>query len=452
MHSIVKPASILDDRAALVSWFDRTRARSTALFRLIDEAAYYTRPITLRHPIVFYEGHLPAFAVNVLIKKGLGRPGVDERLEQLFARGIDPHDQSAADAVEGRVRSLWPSRAEVRDYVHAAESLLRDALLNEDLVRDDVAVMRRGEAVFCVLEHEAMHQETMLYMWHRLPYALKADSAPAGYSPWVSGRPPQRETATVDEGEATLGAARDEIPFGWDNEFDRLTARVPAFNVDVHSITNADWLQFIEDGGYTTEGHWRADDWAWIKAEGRMHPNFWLAQGNGYLWRGQFEEIDLPLSWPVYVSLAEARAFAKWAGRRLPTEAEYHRAAFGQPGGGERAFPWGDDAPDETQGHFDFAEWDPAPAGSHPHGASAWGIHDLMGNGWEWTSSVFEPFPGFTPMPSYPEYSADFFDGEHYVLKGASPVTARELLRRSFRNWFRPQYPYVYAKFRTVSL
>jgi formylglycine-generating enzyme required for sulfatase activity len=97
-------------------------------------------------------------------------------------------------------------------------------------------------------------------------------------------------------------------------------------------------------------------------------------------------------------------------------------------------------------------EWDPAPAGSHPYGASAWGVHDLMGNGWEWTSSTFEPFPGFSPMPSYPEYSADFFDGQHYVLKGASPVTARELLRRSFRNWFRPQYPYVYAKFRTVSL
>src|SRR5688572_3606717 len=189
---MAKSRSILEDRAALVAWFDRARARSASLFRLIDEAAYYTRPITLRHPIVFYEGHLPAFAVNVLIKKGLGRKGVDDRLEELFARGIDPHDQSAADASEARTRALWPSRQHVRDYVDAADHLLRDALLNETLVRDDVPVMRGGEAVFTVLEHEAMHQETLLYMWHRLPYALKAGAAPFGYSPWVSGRAPER--------------------------------------------------------------------------------------------------------------------------------------------------------------------------------------------------------------------------------------------------------------------
>jgi len=99
---------------------------------------------------------------------------------------------------------------------------------------------------------------------------------------------------------------------------------------------------------------------------------------------------------------------------------------------------------------FDFESWDPHPAGSHPRGASAWGIHDLVGNGWEWTGSVFAPFPGFSALPSYPEYSADFFDGEHFVMKGASSATARELLRPSFRNWFRPRYPYVYAAFRCV--
>jgi len=452
VHTLAKPGSILENRAALVDWFDRTRARSASLFQLIDSAAYYTRPISLRHPIVFYEGHLPAFAVNVLIKKGLGRPGVDERLERLFARGIDPHDQSAADAVGEQTRGVWPARSEVRAYVDAADRLLRDALLTGDLVRDDVPVLRRGEAVFTVIEHEAMHQETLLYMWHRLPYALKAERAPIGYSPWVSGRPPGRSIVRIPDGTATLGASRDEIAFGWDNEFDRHSVRVPAFDIDAHSITNADWIQFMEDGGYTTESLWTPADWTWVRTEGIRHPGFWMSQGGGYLWRAQFEEIELPLSWPVYVSHAEATAFAKWAGRRLPTEAEYHRAAFGQPDGGERAFPWGDDPPVDTRGHFDFAEWDPAPAGSHPAGASAWGVHDLMGNGWEWTSTVFAPFDGFAPMPSYPEYSADFFDGNHYVLKGASPVTARELLRRSFRNWFRPQYPYVYAKFRTVSL
>jgi len=146
-----------------------------------------------------------------------------------------------------------------------------------------------------------------------------------------------------------------------------------------------------------------------------------------------FEALPLPLNWPVYVSHAEASAYARWKGRRLMTEAEFHRAAEGA-----------------SAGHHDFAGFDPIPVGSYPGTASRWGAHDLIGNGWEWTSTVFAPFAGFVPMRSYPEYSADFFDGRHYVMKGASPATAAELARPSFRNWFRANYPYVYAKFRTA--
>jgi formylglycine-generating enzyme required for sulfatase activity len=160
--------------------------------------------------------------------------------------------------------------------------------------------------------------------------------------------------------------------------------------------------------------------------------------------------VPLPPAWPVYVSHAEADAFARWRGMRLPTEAEYHRAAFGSPAGGERPLPWGTARPSERHGNFGLRHWDPVPVGSHPAGASAWGVHDLIGNGWEWTSTIFAPFGGFTPTPSYPRYSADFFDGGHYVMKGASPATAPELVRRSWRNWFRPRYPYPYATFRCV--
>jgi formylglycine-generating enzyme required for sulfatase activity len=163
-----------------------------------------------------------------------------------------------------------------------------------------------------------------------------------------------------------------------------------------------------------------------------------------------FEDIPLPADWPVYVSQAEADAYARWQGRRLPTEAEYHRAAFGTPAGEEQSYPWGEAPPAPEHGNFDFARFEPAAVGSFPAGASAWGVHDLAGNGWEWTSTIFAPFAGFQPMASYPEYSADFFDGQHYVMKGASAATARALIRRSFRNWFRPNYPYVYATFRTV--
>ena len=160
-----------------------------------------------------------------------------------------------------------------------------------------------------------------------------------------------------------------------------------------------------------------------------------------------FDLLPLPMSWPVYVSYAEASAYARWRGTRLPTEAEFSRAAFGSPEG-ERDYPWGSAAPTPAHGVFDFASWDPEPAGSHPDGRSAWGVDDLVGNGWEWTSTPFAPFPGFETRPCYPEYSADFFDQQHFVMKGASPATARELIRPTFRNWFRPRYPYVYATFR----
>jgi formylglycine-generating enzyme required for sulfatase activity len=162
--------------------------------------------------------------------------------------------------------------------------------------------------------------------------------------------------------------------------------------------------------------------------------------------------IPLPMAWPAYVTHAEASAFVRWKGNgaRLPTEAEFHRAADGAPDGRERPHPWGDAPPDATRGNFDFASDDPMPVGSFPLGRCAWGVEDLVGNGWEWTSTPFAPFEGFEPMASYPQYSADFFDGKHWVMKGASPATSKELVRASFRNWFRGTYPYVYAKFRTV--
>jgi formylglycine-generating enzyme required for sulfatase activity len=227
---------------------------------------------------------------------------------------------------------------------------------------------------------------------------------------------------------------------------------VPGFSIERHNVTNARYAEFVEAGGYADERWWRPEDWRWVQSERVEHPLFWERADGGWLWRAMFERIRLPMAWPVYVSQAEASAYARWRGARLPSEAEYQRAAFGGPteaiGDRPRPHPWGAAAPAAIHGVFDFSSWDPQPAGSHPAGASAWGVEDLAGNGWEWTSSTFMPFPGFKPMASYPEYSADFFDGEHFVMKGASPATAHELLRPSFRNWFRARYPYVYATFR----
>ena len=163
-----------------------------------------------------------------------------------------------------------------------------------------------------------------------------------------------------------------------------------------------------------------------------------------------FVEVPLPLDCPVYVSHDEASAYARWAGKELPSEAEWHRAANGTRSGEERAYPWGTAAPDARHGNFDFQRWDPVAVGSYPEGDSDFGVADLVGNGWEWTRTPFAPFPGFQAFPFYPGYSANFFDGKHFVMKGGSPRTAACMLRRSFRNWFQPHYPYVYAKFRCV--
>jgi ergothioneine biosynthesis protein EgtB len=283
-------------------------------------------------------------------------------------------------------------------------------------------------------------------MWHRLPFEQKR--APHGYEPRVGGRVPPAEWIEVPAGRATLGADRGAIPFGWDNESPGFAVDVGAFSIERNDVTNAAFLEFVEGEGYGQEQWWRPDDWSWLRQERVAHPLFWERHDGQWYWRGMFTLIPLPESWPVYVSFAEAAAFARWRRARLPTEAEFQRAAFGTPDGRERQHPWGDAEPAAVHGVFDFSSWDPEPAGSHPAGRSAWGIDDLVGNGWEWTSTAFAPFPGFRPMPSYPEYSADFFDGDHVVMKGASPATARELLRPTFRNWFRARYPYVYATFR----
>jgi len=223
--------------------------------------------------------------------------------------------------------------------------------------------------------------------------------------------------------------------------------------MDSTPVTNAEFLEFVAAGGYDDRRFWRADDWTWKDRARLAHPTVWTFRDGAWFYRTLLDELPLVAArdWPVYVSLAEAHAYARWRGGRLPSEAEFHRAAYAEPGGGERAFPWGSDEPGPEHGNFHFACWSPVPVGSHPAGASAWGVHELVGNGWEWTETVFGPFPNFRAyIPSYPGYSADFFDGKHYVLKGASWATDAQLIRRSFRNWYQARYPYVFAKFRCV--
>jgi len=410
------------ERRHLVEWFRQGRARSREIFAIPKAECYYDRPIKLRNPIVFYEGHLPAFAVNTLIKLALKQKPVDPDYEVLFERGIDPGSEDSAKPTS----DYWPRRDEVQAYGAEAERRIERALCADDIERDDVPQLVDGQAAIAILEHEQMHQETLLYMLHEMPYEKKVARRPLHPSR-VPG-PGSRDLGSVKipAGVATLGAGDH---FAWDNELPSHQIEVPAFEIDRHNVSNGQYLDYM-------------------KATGANPPHFWKRMNGEWYWRGMFDLVPLPFDAPVYATQEEATAYAKWRSMRVPTEGEYHRAAFGTPSDEERLWPWGNEPPDPTRGNFGFANWDPVPVGSYPTGAIAWGVHDLVGNGWEWTSTPFGGFDGFQPMASYPNYSADFFDGQHFVLKGGSPATAPELIRRSFRNWFRGNYPYVYATFR----
>ena len=426
--------------------------RTDRLFATIAPDALLDRPIVLRHPFVFYLGHLPAFAWNHVCRYVHDRPAFEPHLDAIFDRGIDPDvDASAHGRTADDATPAWPAVDRVLAYRDRIREELLACIADVDAseATDGTSAARR--ALIMALEHEQMHQETLLYMIQQLDPRRRVRSGAAPI--YRRGDALRARPIEIPAGGATLGSGFDALDFGWDNEFPHARVDVPAFVIDSTPVTNGEYLQFIEAGAYDAPELWLEEDRAWIRRHGLRHPALW-ARSNGD-WRYRTVADELPLAaardWPVYVSLAEARAYARWRRGRLPTEAEFHRAAYGDPAGDERAFPWGDEEPHAQHGNFHFAYLSPVPVGSHPAGASAWGVHELVGNGWEWTQSVFGPFPGFhTTMPSYPGYSADFFDGKHYVLKGASWATDLQLLRRSFRNWYQARYPYVFAKFRCV--
>jgi ergothioneine biosynthesis protein EgtB len=415
------------------------RARTDDLFTILRPGAILERPIPERHRLIFYLGHLEAFDWNLLARQGHGMAPFREDFDKLFAFGIDPVD----GGLPNEPASAWPAEAEVRAYNREVRDKVDACVLGAQEPRSE---HDRLTLVSMAIEHRLMHAETLAYLLHQLPHAMKVPRPdPPVRRP--SGGVGSRVIA-IPEGTATLGQARGE--FGWDNEFDEHTVRVPAFQVEEHKVTNGRFLAFVKDGGYGAQALWSDDDWAWKERHGIRHPAFWNERDGAYAYRGMFAEMPLPLDAPAYVSQAEAAAFARWAGGLLPTEAEFHRAAYGAPEGPERAYPWGAEEPDERHGNFDLRRFDPTPVGSHPDGASAFGVQETVGNGWEWTRTPFGPFAGFRPHPFYAGYSKDFFDGKHLVMKGASPRTAACFLRRSFRNWFQPHYPYVYATVRLV--
>jgi iron(II)-dependent oxidoreductase len=421
------------------------RRRSDALFSLVRAESLYDRPIPDRHRIIFYVGHLEAFDWNQLHESIFGFQNFHPEFDRLFAFGIDP----VGGGLPSDQPSDWPSLEAVHDYVTKVRAALDGKLAHGALeyvqTRDDLPP---DTLLNVVVEHRLMHVETLTYMLHQLAFDKKVPQADPQH---LKTSPAVHRMVEVPAGVATLGLRHGSETFGWDNEYETHSVDVPAFAIDQYKVTNWQYLEFMAAGGYDTRSFWSDDDWNWRSAHGIAHPVFWKKTGDHWLYRTIFEELPLPLDWPVYVSHAEARAYARWAGKSLPTEAEWHRAAYGTDEGKERFCPWGNEAPKAGLGNFDFHRWDPTPVNAFPEGRSAFGVDDMLGNGWEWTSTVFASFRGFEPFPFYRGYSADFFDGKHFVMKGGSTRTAACMLRPSFRNWFQAHYQYVYAGFRCVS-
>ena len=437
-------------RAELIPRFESAWKRSDALFACIAPDALLTRPIKLRQPFLFYLGHLPAFAWNQVGRGVLGRPALDERFDKLFARGIDPVGVDATAEVDP---SSWPAAPEVRAYRDKVRDEIRGSFEEVEKHAPGDVLAEQGRIYRLVLEHEWQHHETLLYMIHELAHTSKI--VPAGTASPVleiAGEAP-REVA-VPAGRVRLGADFDSVVFGWDNEFPSHEVQVAEFAIDALPVTNAEFARFVEAGGYRKPAAWSPDGWVWRLRRLMDHPHAWRKVGHRYLVRTLFEDVkfDVAADWPACVSWAEADAYARWRGRRLPTEAEWHRAAHATPAGPDREHPWGDATPVAAHGNFDLRTTHPKPVGTHKAGVSAFGVHDLVGDGWEWTETPFGPFDGFEAWArTYPGYSQDFFDGKHFVLLGASWATDHSLIRRSFRNWYRPHFPYPFTKFRTVA-
>jgi len=433
----------------LLTRMDEARARTDALFQLLPLESLYDRPIPERHRLIFYLGHLEAFDWN-LLSGALELSLADAALDKLFAFGIDPVD----GGLPTDTPADWPTIAQVEKYNARVRDALDEALNGSRAVRSSSADLADGTLLHVAIEHRLMHAETLAYLLHNLPVDRKLPHP----VPTAEPRPsPRNRQVTIPSGIATLGQARGAA-FGWDNEFETRRVEVPRFSIDVYPVTNGEYLKFVQAGGYVEPRYWSAEDWEWKSGAKIEHPHFWLRRSDGspdsrtgrWEYRAMFGRIPLPLSWPVYVSHAEASAYARWACKKLPTEVQWHRAAYGAHDRTESSYPWGEAAPNASRGNFHFASWDATPVDAHPAGASAFGVFDLLGNGWEWTSTVFGPLPGFKPFSFYPGYSANFFDGKHFVMKGGSPQTDACMLRRSFRNWFQPHYPYVYSTFRCV--
>jgi iron(II)-dependent oxidoreductase len=411
----------------------RARDRSVALTDAVDDDDLVRQHSKLMSPLVWDLAHIGNQEELWLVRDVGAREPVRCDIDEIY----DAFQHPRADRPQ--LPLLPPTEA--RAYVREVRDKVLDVL---DRVRlEGRPLLDNAFAFGMVAQHEQQHDETMLAT-HQLrggPPVLAATPPPAAAAPPAAGE------VLVPAGEFTMGTSTE--PWALDNERPAHRVHVDAFFIDTVPVTNGAYAGFIAAGGYDDRRWWSEEGWAHRARANLGAPRFWLRDGDGWL-RDRFGVLEpIPADEPVvHVSYHEAAAYAAWAGRRLPTEAEWEKAARFDPATGRsRRFPWGDEDPGPEQANLGQRHLHPAPVGAYPAGASPLGVHQLIGDVWEWTGSDFTGYPGFTAFP-YREYSEVFFGSTYKVLRGGSFGTDAVACRGTFRNWDYPIRRQIFAGFR----
>jgi 5-histidylcysteine sulfoxide synthase/putative 4-mercaptohistidine N1-methyltranferase len=429
-------------RREIRAYFHATRDRYEQLFEVLtNEEAYRLKPISLRHPLIFYYGHTATFFVNKLILAGLLEGRIDARLESICAVGVDEMSWDDLD----ETHYDWPGVAEVRSYRAALRDRV-DALIERLPLNLPIDWVSPWWPILMGIEHERIHLETssVLIRQHDLRHVSPHPAWPPCRD---SGEPPENSLVPVPAGALRLGKAWSGDPhYGWDNEYGRHAAAVPAFEAARMLVSNREFLPFVSAGGYTDPGWWDEEGWHWREFAGATHPSFWLRAGDAWQLRLMLEVVPMPWDWPVEVNCHEANAFCRWKsaqlGRpvRLPSEDEWYRLA---EAAGVKEVPH--DAAAAANLHLDH--WaSPCPVHRFPQGD----FFDVTGNVWQWTATPIYPFDGFRVHPLYDDFTTPTFDGRHNLIKGGSWIASGNESLPSARYAFRRHF-FQHAGFRYVA-
>ena len=415
------------------------RERSFGLTtRSLEDADLVTQVSPLMSPLVWDLAHVGNYEELWLLREAAGQDALRPEIDTLYDAFEHPR------ATRPSLPLLPPHEAQA--YIATVRARVLDSL--EKVRLDTADRLTSGGFVYgMVVQHEHQHDETMLAT-HQLRRGAPALLDPPGNDPAGAVADPLRDQSEVliPAGPFMMGTSTD--PWAYDNERPGHMVDVPSFFIDTVPVTVAAYLAFMEAGGYEDPRWWHPSGWEWRQTSGKNAPAFWFREGSQWL-RRRFGRVEpVPFEEPVqHVCWYEADAYARWAGKRLPTEAEWEKAARWDPvTERSRRFPWGDDfTPDRA--NLGQRRLRPAPAGSYAEGASAYGVRQMIGDVWEWTSTDFYGYPGFKSFP-YKEYSEVFFGPDYKVLRGGSWATDPNAARGTFRNWDYPIRRQIFTGFR----